>query len=333
MIFVTGGTGLVGSHILLEITKQKIPVRALKRISSSKIVCEKVFNYYKQSHLLKEIEWIDGDINDIISIEEAINGCNYVIHAAAIISFNPDDVKEMLNVNIKGTANVVNACLDSNIKKIAYISSIAALGRNTSKGIVNENCIFQMNKLETNYSISKYHAELELWRGAAEGLETVILNPSVILGAGDWSKGSSQIFEKSFKGIKYYSEGGTGYVDVIDVAKCAVMLLHSDIKNERFIINSENIKYRDIFDTLSEKFNKPKPKIKVTTLMKEIAWRIEYVKSLFLDINPRITRETANMAMSRSEYSNNKLQKYLDYKFIPISESLENYANWFLSER
>ena len=331
MIFLTGGTGLVGAHILLKLTESGQKVKALKRKRSSLTVIKNIFSHYKKTNLLKSIEWIEGDLLDLFSLQEGIKGCNTVIHCAAIVSFNPKDFKKVMKINVEGTANIVNICLENNIEKLAYISSIATLNDEKNQ-VRTEDSFWKESKSNSQYAKSKYLSEQEVWRGIEEGLNSIIVNPSVILGPGDWTKGSSQMFEKVWKGLKFYSSGSTGYIDVLDVAKCVVKLLEKEIINERFILNAENINYRDIFDSIAENLNKPKPHIKVSPLIKEIAWRIEWLKSFITNKSPLITKETANTAMKNKSFSNEKIIKALDYKFIPIEESIKHYSQWFLEE-
>lgn len=330
MIFITGGTGLVGSHILLKLSQQKIPFKALKRKNSSLDICKNVFNYYEADHLFNSIIWENGDVNDIPSLEEAMKDCDKVIHAAAMVSFHKEDAEQMNKINIEGTKNIMNIAISLGMKKVSYISSIASLGRNTSEqNIIDEECYFQINNKESNYSISKYYSEQEVWRASQEGIDVVISNPSFILGPGDWTKGSSQIFQKIYHGLKFYTNGSTGYVDVVDVANCAILLLHSDIKNERFIINGENLKYRDVFDWIADGFGKKRATIKVTPFLKEVAWRSEYILSFLTGKKELITRESANSAMNKSYYSTKKIDKIFGYKFTPIKDSIRKYCNWF----
>ena len=331
MIFLSGGTGLVGAHILLKLTESGQKVKALKRKRSSLTVIKNIFSHYKKTDLLKSIEWIEGDLLDLFSLQEGIKGCNTVIHCAAIVSFNPKDFKKVMKINVEGTANIVNICLENNIEKLAYISSIATLNDEKNQ-VRTEDSFWKESKSNSQYAKSKYLSEQEVWRGIEEGLNSIIVNPSVILGPGDWTKGSSQMFEKVWKGLKFYSSGSTGYIDVLDVAKCVVKLLEKEIINERFILNAENKKYRDIFDSIAENLNKPKPHIKVSPLIKEIAWRIEWLKSFITKKIPLITKETANTAMKNKSFSNEKIIKALDYKFIPIEESIKHYSQWFLEE-
>ena len=333
MIFVTGGTGLVGSHVLLKLAQQSKELKALKRESSSLDICKSIFTYYNADNLFAKINWINGDINDIPSLEEGMRDCNLLLHCAGIVSFSPSDIEILRKVNIEGTANVMNVALSAGIEKAGFISSISALGRNSTDKAVDEECHFKVSSLDSNYSLSKYFSEQEVWRASAEGLDVVIVNPSVILGPGDWAKGSSQIFEKIYKGLKFYSSGSTGYVDVTDVAQLVIQLLFSDAKNERFIVNGANLKYRDCFDKIAVALGKTKAHIKVTPFLKEIAWRVETVKSLITGKTPLITKETANAAMTERTFSTAKIEEVLEFKFTDIDVTIKKYANWFIADQ
>ncbi len=332
MIFVTGGTGLVGSHVLLKLSERGEAFKALKRTSSSIDICKNVFTYYNAKDLFDKINWIDGDINDIQSLEDGMKDCNLILHCAAIVSFHPSDVKLMRKINIEGTSNVINVALSMKINKIGYISSIAALGRNANYDIIDEECYFKHSKLESNYAISKFYAEQEVWRGIQEGLDAVIINPSLILGPGDWSKGSSQIFQKIYNGLIYYAPGSSGYVDVNDVAESLIQLLLSNIKNNRFIINGANLTYKDCFNRIAKQLGKNEAKIKITPILKEFAWRVESIRSFITGKKPLVTKETANSAMTKSSFSSNKIKKELGFKFTEIDDTIKKYANWFLDD-
>lgn len=332
MIFVTGGTGLVGSHIILELSQRGEKFKALKRDSSSFSICENIFKYYGAEDLFEKINWVVGDVNDIPSLTAGMQNCDQVLHCAAVVSFQSSDAELLKKVNVEGTANVVNVALNSGVKKIGFVSSIAALGRNTTEGIIDEECHFKKTKLDSNYALSKYYAEQEVWRASQEGLEVVIVNPSVILGPGDWNKGSSQIFQKINSGLKFYTQGSTGYVDVVDVANSLVTLLFSDVKNERFIVNGANLKYRDCFDRIAVAFNMPKATIKVTPLLKEIAWRVESLRSYFLGTKALLTRETSNSAMTNSTFSTAKIKEAINFNFTDIDATIKKYADWFIKD-
>lgn len=333
MIFVTGGTGLVGSHVLLKLAQKSKVFKALKRESSSLDVCENVFNYYHANDLFTKINWVEGDINDISSLEIGMQDCNLLLHCAGIVSFSSSDAEILKKVNIEGTANVMNVALSSGIKKAGFVSSIAALGRNSTLDLVDENCHFQATKLDSNYALTKYFSEQEVWRASAEGLEVVIVNPSVILGPGDWTKGSSKIFEKIYKGLKFYTKGSTGYVDVSDVSESLIQLLFSDVKNERFIVNAINLEYRECFDKIAVALGKSKATIEVKPFLKEIVWRLYAIKSFISGKKPLITKETANNSMTVSSFSNSKIQKTIGFKFTDIDITINKYANWFLSDQ
>ena len=332
MIFVTGGTGLVGSHVLLNLASKSKKFKALKRRHSSLDVCKRVFSYYKADDLFIKLNWVDGDLNDISSLQELMQGCTLLLHCAGLVSFSPFDFKRLKKVNIEGTANVMNIALTSGIEKVGYISSIATLNQE-STSLIDEECHFKLTKTASSYAYSKYYAEQEVWRASAEGLDVVIINPSVVLGPGDWTRGSSQIFEKIYKGLKFYTNGSTGYVDVSDVAEILIQLLFSNVKNERFIVSGTNLKYRDCFDRIALALGKQKATIKITPFLKEVAWRVEAIKSFFTAKNPLITKETSRSAMSTKTFSNAKIKKTLGFQFTDIDITISKYANWFLSDQ
>ena len=226
----------------------------------------------------------------------------------------------------------MNVSLEIGIKKLAYISSIAALGRNSTNETINEDCYFTPTKLDSNYALSKYYAEQEVWRASQEGLNVVITNPSVILGPGDWNKGSSQIFQKASKGLKFYTSGSTGYVDVVDVATSIIQLLESNIKNERFIVNGGNLTYKYFFELLADEFGNSKATIKVTSFMKEIAWRAEAIRAFFTGNPPLLTKETVISAMTNSSFSTKKIKEAFNFKFTPIEQSIKKYCAWYIKD-
>jgi len=332
MIFVTGGTGLVGSHVLLKLAEKGEEFKALKRKSSSLEICKSVFSFYNAGAFFDKINWVEGDVNNIPSLTEGMKGCERLIHCAAVVSFYASDADLLKKVNIEGTANVMNVALAGGVKKVGFVSSIATLGRNSTLGLVDEECQFKTTKLDSNYALSKYYAEQEVWRASNEGLDVIIVNPSVILGPGDWTKGSSQIFQKIHKGLKFYTQGSTGYVDVNDVAESVLQLLFSKIKNERFIVNGENLKYRDCFDRIAVALNKPKATIKVSPFLKEVAWRVDTVRAFLTAQKPLLTRETTNSAMTSSSYDTSKIEKMIDFQFTDMDSTIKKYAAWFIAD-
>ena len=224
----------------------------------------------------------------------------------------------------------MNVALSSGVKKVGYVSSVATLGI-TNNEHTSESSSFIFSNSNSNYALTKYYAEQEVWRAIAEGLDAVIINPSVILGPGDWNKGSSQIFQKIYTGLNFYPTGGTGYVDVKDVAESLVTLLFSDIKNERFIVSSKNVKHRYLFDLIAKEFSKPKASIKVTPLLQQLAWRGELIKSFFTGKKPLLTKETASNAMKTRIYSNKKITQELNFIFNDLESTVKKYCSWYLN--
>jgi len=330
MILITGANGLVGSQLAYDLLKKGRKVRALKRKHASLDVFKKHFT--DEPHLLQALEWFEGDVLDIFSLEDALDGITDVYHCAAKISFNPADYHTMMEVNIRGTANVVNCCLGKGIRKLCHVSSVAAIGRSRDQETITEESLWQTSRLNSGYSISKYGAEREVWRGIAEGLDAVIVNPTVIMGRGNWEEGSSSMIKKVYEGLRFYTRGVNGFVDAGDVSRAMIWLTESDVKNERFILNAENISYHNFFTMAAGFLNKPAPSRFAGPFLSSIAWRVEKLKSMLTGGRPLITRETARTANNRYYYSNEKIKK-LGFEFIPVKVSLEKVCRQFLSEQ
>lgn len=334
MILVTGGTGLVGSHLLYDLVKSGKRVRAIKRSDNNISTIKKVFSYYSDNadDLFSKIEWVESDVLDIHSLLEAMEGVTEVYHCAAMVSFATKKHDTMLKVNIEGTANVVNAALEKKIKKLCYASSIAALGKYGGKKEIDEETFWKSSPDNSVYSISKYGAEREVWRGVQEGLTTVIVNPSIIVGPGNWARSSSNMFMTAYKGLKYYTDGVSGFVDVRDVSKTMIQLMDSTIQNERFIVSAENAGYKKFFDLACENLRKKKPHTKVGRPLSEFAWRTEALRSKLSGTNPLITRETARAAHQINYFSNEKVKKILNVDFIPLEQSVKDTCKLFLKD-
>ena len=315
-IFVTGGTGFLGSYIIKELVEKGYAVRAIRRTNSR-------VPFYIPAEILDKVEWVEGDVLDVVSLEEAMEGMDVVIHAAAIVSFWKQERKEMYKVNVDGTANIVNMALDKNIKRLVHISSVAALGRMKNGGSVNEERKWEESKINTHYARSKQRAEMEVWRGAGEGLDVVILNPSTILGYGDWNNSSCAVFKNVFDEFGWYSMGVNGFVDVEDVARAVVMLMKSDICEERFIINGENWSFKKLLDTIAGSFGKKKSGREITSIILAMAFMLENVKSMFTGKKPLLTKESAKVALSKTVFENQKFLKAMpEFSFTPLSESI-----------
>lgn len=333
MILVTGGTGLVGSHLLLELVKEGKPVRAIYRNQDSLQKTKQLFTWNNLSADLVDtsIEWVKSDLLNPEELKSAFIGIKQVFHCAAMVSFNQRDKELLFKTNIEGTANVVNLSIDFEVEKLCHVSSTAAVGKAPKNGIRTEEHQWQDDGV-SNYSVSKYLAEMEVWRGIEEGLNAVIVNPSVIIGPGDWTISSSNLFLKVWNGLRFYSTGANAFVDVRDVVRSMLLLTSSNISAERFLIISENLKFQDLFNQIAGALSKPKPSIRAKTWMAEILWRIESVKSFIFGSDPLVTKESAESAMSVAKYSNEKIKKELNFNFTPISESIQYTAGIFLKE-
>ena len=335
MVLVTGGTGFVGAHLLLESLKNNQKVKAIKRNNSNLNLVKRIFSYYKEDveTLLSQIEWVDGDVLDVLSLQEAMENVEKVYHCAAVVSFSPKDRDNLFKTNIKGTANVVNTALQTRIKKLCFVSSIAAIGRSESNELTSESTEWKSSKRNSTYAISKYEAEKEVWRGIEEGLNAVIGNPSVILGPGDWNNGSAKIFDTLKNGTKFYTEGVNGFVDVRDVASVMYQLMESEIVNERFIVSSENLSYRELFTLILNEYDIKPPTIKALGILLEAAWRFEKLRGGLLKTRPLITKETVNTAQNQYFYSTEKLQNAIDFKFTPVKEIIKLTAALYKKEK
>lgn len=318
--FVTGGTGFLGSYLLRLLVQDGRKVRAIRRASSRMDLV---------ADLAEKVEWVECDVLDEPYLTEAMQGCQKVFHCAAIISYDGKDAKRMMQANAQGTANVVNAALDVGIEKLVHVSSIAALGKAKEGSFLDESAKWQPSSSNTAYSISKFLAEQEVWRGMAEGLTVGIVNPSIILGAGYWNEGSCELFSKVWKGLPFYTTGASGFVDVRDVAQAALLLMDSAVENERFIINGANLPFKDFFTTLAKAMDKKPPHIKVTPFLRELIWRLSSIQSFF-GMKPFITKESAQQASRVYEYGGNKFAKKFNFSYRPIEQTIAQTADAFL---
>jgi nucleoside-diphosphate-sugar epimerase len=269
------------------------------------------------------VEWVEGDVLDILSLQDAMEGMDVVIHSAAIVSFHRKDRARMYQVNVEGTANVVNMAMEAGVKRLVHISSIAALGRTSDGRTVNEEKKWEENKNNTHYGRSKYKAELEVWRAMAEGLNAVILNPSTILGFGDWHSGSCALFRNAYNEFGWYSPGLNGFVDVEDVARATVLMMETDITEERFIVNGDNWPFKRLLHTMADGFGKKRASRETKAWLLGLAWRLEAVKSWFGKHKPLLTKESARVAHSRTVFDSSKLLKALpEFEFKPLEQSI-----------
>ena len=333
MILVTGGTGLAGSHLLYVLLEKGLPVRALHRKESNREEVKKILAYYsdKAEDLFSKIEWAEGDLLDTHSLEEAMNNVSDVYHCAAIVSMDADEGERMIHNNVTGTANMVNAALEKKIRKFCYVSSVAALGIESGKEITEETPWNDQTGFSA-YAISKYLSENEVWRASQEGLDVVIVNPTIVIGPGNWNRSSGQIFRAAHKGLRWYSTGSMGYVDVRDVAKAMMRLMESDVVNQKFIVSAENRSFRDFFNLVYASLGKPTPNKRAGKLLLEIGWRADKFRSILTGSQHILTKEVARYATTQLSYSGAKIEKTTGMNFIPIEEAITHAAQHYLSD-
>jgi nucleoside-diphosphate-sugar epimerase len=324
MILVTGGTGFLGSHLIRALVTAGKPVRALYRNQPSS----------RLQDISDKIDWVQGDILDVCTLEDAMQGISQVYHCAAVVSFQSADQAKLMKINVEGTANVVNLALDAGVKKLAYVSSVAAIGRAKDNGAVNEDCEWQESSNNSRYAVSKYQGEMEVWRGMAEGLDAVIVNPAIILGSGFWNDGSGALLKNAWKEFPFYTTGVNGFVDVEDVVKAMILLMDSEIEGERFILSAENWDYQQLFTTMAHALGKKPPHIAVKPWMAEMVWRMEKIKGMITGKHPLVTKETARTAQLKVYYENRKvLQALPTFHFKPLETTIKEISANFLQER
>ena len=336
MILVTGGTGLVGSHLLYKLLQTNDSVRAIYRREHKLDLVKKVFSYYSKNAeaLYQKITWIYADITDVPSLEIAFENVDYVYHCAAFVSFEPDKYHQLRKINIDGTANVVNLCIAQHVKKLCYVSSIATIGQHSDpEQLISEDTHWNQEEDNSVYAITKYGAETEVWRGTQEGVDAVILNPGIIIGPGFWnSGGSSSLVKKIYKGMPYYTHGVTAYVDVDDVVKAMILLMNSGIKNERFIVISENLSFKEFQEQTSRALNiKPASK-EATSFILAIGWRLDWLNHFLTHKRRRLSKHMTKSAKSITKYDASKLINALNFNFEPIKHSIEKTCKIFLED-
>lgn len=331
MILVTGGTGLIGSHLIYNLLKAGNSVRATRRSSSDLTALDKVLGYYAlDPELLKEkLEWVECDLLDINSLDDAMEGVTQLYHCAAIVSFEPKQAQAMLDGNPETTANVVNAALAHSVKKMVYVSSVAALGRSGEHQYITEDTEWTDSKYNSNYARSKYRAELEVWRGIQEGLDAAIVNPVVVLGPGNWTTGSAAIFHTIAKGFSYFTLGTNGFVDVRDVVKVMEQLMESDISGERFVLVSENLSYKMLFQWIAEAMNVKVPHRKVSPFLSSVLWRLEAIRTKLTGSKPFITKETAMTSQRTHYYDNSRVKEKLGFEFRNVKDTVKDLSRLY----
>ena len=237
----------------------------------------------------------------------------------------------MLSINAEGTANVVNAALGSDIRKLLYVSSVAAFGRpEQAARMIDETLDVKDSKDNFPYFKSKLYAEREVWRGIAEGLNAVIINPSTILGGGMWAMPPIAIFDQVYRGIPFYTTGVNGFVDVRDVVSISIRLMDSDISAEKFIVSAENRSWGEVMWMAADAMKVKRPYIKAGKSLSAMAWRLEGFRSLFSSKPSIITRDSVALAQNDFYYSNDKVRQTLSYDFRPLSDTIAETGEAYL---
>jgi nucleoside-diphosphate-sugar epimerase len=330
-ILVTGGTGLVGAHLLYTLCESEQTVRAIYRPNSDLEKVRQVFKYYKNEALFDKVEWIMADLLDIPQLNKAMQGVTQVYHCAAVVSFRKKDDDIMYKTNVEGTANMVNLSLNHKVDKFCYVSSIATLEKSPNNDVITEQSYWSSEYNNYGYSVSKNGGELEVWRGSQEGLNVVIVNPGVILGSGFWGANTGKFFSNAAKNFKFYTKGTTGFVGVWDVVKAMKLLMNSHLTNERYILVSENKSFQEVLTSIALHMKTKPPYIEVKPWMSEIAWRVNLLITTLFKTTPLITKQSARSAHNQHVYSTKKIKIENLITFDPLDSVIKHCVTDFKS--
>lgn len=324
MILITGATGFTGSYVLRYLVQHGHAVRAIHRSTSD-------FTLVKS--IRDRVEWVEVDLLDVPALEKAMADVTHVYHTAAMVSFRPRDNRQMMQVNVEGTANVVNLALNFGIEKLLHVSSVAALGKTSRSATLDERTIWQRSKYNSPYAVSKFRAEREVWRAIAEGLNAVILNPSIILGGGFWHEGTGRMFSRVAEGLRFFPMGGTSLIDVRDVARIAIQLMESDIRGERFVATQSFWTYKDLLNEIAKALEAKPPSIAAKPWLTNILWRLEEFRAQLTGGKPTVTRHIARGMQSAYRFKTDKLRKILNPNLIPIEQTIRETASCYSATR
>ena len=333
MILVTGGTGLVGSHLIYQLTLENNVIRATHRADSDIERVKLLFKFYSKdfNELFKKIEWIEADLNNLSQLQDAFKDISFVYHCAAYISFDPSRYETLRRVNIRGTANIVNLCINNKIKKLCHVSSVATLGYNIKE--IDENNYWDGNKHKSAYAISKYGAEMEVWRGVQEGVKSVIINPGVIIGPGFSKSAFGTIMKMVTNKKRFHTCGKTGYVDVRDIANIMIRLMNSKIENERYILVNKNLSYKKVIDMVSSNLGMKNKSTFVSKSKLKIALVFDLVSSTFFNKERKLSKALCKTLTRNFNYSSKKIKKNLNFEFTSILETFEKSCQFYCQEK
>ncbi len=330
---VTGATGLLGSHLLYSLLERGYEVTAIVRRLDNIKKTTKIFSFYSEiaDELTSKVRWVEGELLDAQFVHSMVAECDIVFHCAAQVSFSPFKKNDVIRVNTEITANIVDAALELD-KRLIHVSSIASLSSATNGGPVDESCLWKSVKGENGYAISKFYSEMEVWRGVEFGLNAAIVNPAVIIGPGDWNSGSPYFFKAVKGGLPFYTLGGTGFVDVRDVATAMVTIADRNISGERFVLVGDSISYKMFLDSVAISIGAKPPRLAARRLLLSLGWRIEYLRCLIFGGEPIMTKELARTAHRVTTYSAKKAVGTLGIQFRGIRETVEHTAKCFAKE-
>ena len=320
----------MGSHLIFSLLEKGYQVTAIIRSQASIKKSTQIFSFYSDQapELTNQVRWVEGELLDAEFLKSSVAECDIVFHCAAQVSFSPFRKDEVICVNTEITANIVDAALEFG-KRLIHVSSIASLSSANNGSPVDETCLWKSVKGENGYAISKFYSEMEVWRGIELGLNAAIVNPAVILGPGNWNGGSPFFFKVIKKGQPFYTQGGTGFVDVRDVAAAMLTIAEKNIAGERFVLVGDNILYKEFFDRVAKAIDAKPPRIAAKRLLLSIGWRIEYLRCLFFGGEPVMTKELARTANRITAYSAKKATDALGLQFRGIAETVEHTARCF----
>ena len=316
MIFVTGASGLIGSFVCRKLIEKGYAVKALKRSNSDLSLVQDIQD---------QIQWVEGDLMNILEIGDYLEDVEKIIHCAAFVSYDSRDEDLMHQINVDGTANLVNWAVKKNIHLFVHFSSVASIGKDKNKDVPvsTEETQWTSGEKTSAYARSKHQAELEVWRGYAEGLNTIIINPSLVLGPGDWHRSSTQIFKYVEQQNRFYTAGTANFVDVRDVAEVTYRLLETDHYGERFIVNAGNVSYKKLFDTIADKMGKNPPQIQVSGPVIKLAILLEKIRSKISGSAPLVTDELAQVSENKHTYDNQKVKHATNIEFHSLEETVD----------